>query len=150
MDIGSKQGYPSSSLSNFSPHPFKMGEMECASMEGFLQGLKFDKPHIQNEVCKLVGLAAKRRGSKRNKAWKQKQMLWYKGLGLDRDGVPYQRLLDGAYKALYEQNENFRKALHATENAVLTHSMGRRKTNETVLTEQEFCSRLMKLRDGLL
>jgi predicted NAD-dependent protein-ADP-ribosyltransferase YbiA (DUF1768 family) len=70
MDIGSGKGFPMGNLSNFSPHPFIIDEVECASMEGFLQSLKFDKPHIQIEVCKLIGLQAKRRGQKRNKNWK--------------------------------------------------------------------------------
>lgn len=36
MDIGSGSGYPSSTLSNFAPHPFVMDGVECNSMEGFL------------------------------------------------------------------------------------------------------------------
>jgi hypothetical protein len=48
-----------------------------------------------------------------------------------------------------EQNESFRRALLATNNAVITHSIGRSKEAETVLTEREFCSRLMALRDLL-
>ncbi len=66
MNIGSGSGYPSSALSNFSPHPFVFDGVECASMEGLLQSFKFDKPHIQNEVCKLVGKGAKFRGKKRS------------------------------------------------------------------------------------
>lgn len=42
MDIGSGSGYPSSSLSNFAPHPFVIDGIECNSMEGFLQSLKFE------------------------------------------------------------------------------------------------------------
>jgi len=46
MNIGSGNGYPSSALSNFAAHPFVIDGVHCASMEGFLQSLKFDKPHI--------------------------------------------------------------------------------------------------------
>lgn len=53
MDIGRGCGYPASSLSNFAPHPFVIDGVECASMEGFLQSLKFASPDIQVEVCKL-------------------------------------------------------------------------------------------------
>ena len=63
MDIGSGNSYPSSALSNFSPHPFVLDGIECASMEGFLQSLKFKNPDMQREVCKLVGKAAKFRGA---------------------------------------------------------------------------------------
>lgn len=41
MDIGSGTGYPSAALSNFAPHSFVIDGVECASMEGFLQSLKF-------------------------------------------------------------------------------------------------------------
>jgi hypothetical protein len=148
MDIGSKSGYPSSALSNFAPHAFVFDGVECASLEGLLQSFKFDKQHIQVEVCKLVGLAAKLRGKPRNKAWKSKQTLWWKGLPIDRHGDEYQNLLDMIYQAVYDQNDSFRRALAATQNAVLTHSIGHNKESETVLTEREFCSRLTKLRDN--
>jgi predicted NAD-dependent protein-ADP-ribosyltransferase YbiA (DUF1768 family) len=148
MDIGSGHGYPSSALSNFAPHPFEVDGVRCASMEGFLQALKFDKVHMQIEVCKNVGLAAKRRGAGRSKHWQRVQKLWWNGVEMDRHGNEYQELLDRAYHAL-AQNEGFQRALLATGNAVLTHSIGRRNPSETVLTQAEFCRRLMALR-GLL
>ena len=65
MDISSKSGYPSSSLSNFAGHRFTLDDVEIFSMEGFLQGLKFKNPDMQAEVCKLVGYGAKKRGGKK-------------------------------------------------------------------------------------
>lgn len=41
LDIGSGKDYPSNALSNFAPHPFIIDGVECNSMEGFLQSLKF-------------------------------------------------------------------------------------------------------------
>lgn len=148
MDIKSKAGYQASSLSNFAPRPFVFDGVECASMEGLLQSFKFDKPHIQIEVCKLVGKAAKFRGQKRNKAWKRVQKLWWKGREYDRHGSLYQELLDHAYDAL-SQSESFRKALLATGDSVLTHKIGKSKESETCLTGREFCSRLTRLRERL-
>ena len=150
MDIGSGSGYPAGALSNFSPHAFVFDGVECASMEGLLQSLKFNKVHIQVEVCKLVGLAAKFRGKKRNKAWKSRQTLWWKGKAYDRRGPEYQDLIDRAYRAMYEQNDSFRRALAASGKAVLMHSIGWNKEADTVLTEREFCSRLTSLRAELL
>ncbi|OGG72447.1 hypothetical protein A3A38_02070 [Candidatus Kaiserbacteria bacterium RIFCSPLOWO2_01_FULL_53_17] len=148
MDIGSKAGYPASALSNFAPHPFVFDGVECASMEGLLQSFKFDKPHIQIEVCKLVGLQAKHRGQKRNKAWKRAQGLWWQGRMYDRHGKEYQELLDRAFNALFK-NDSFRKALCATRKSTLTHAIGKSRCSETVLTEREFCSRLEALRAKL-
>lgn len=148
MDIGSKTGFPSSNLSNFTPHPFVLDGIKCNSMEGFLQSLKFENTSIQIEVCKLVGLKAKRRGSKRNKRWKQTQKLWWQGNEINRDSEQYQQLLNRAFEAISE-NTKFTNALLATGNATLTHSIGKRKKQDTVLTAQEFCSRLMKIRKSM-
>lgn len=146
MDIGSKCGYPQSSLSNFAPHPFMFDGVLCNSMEGFLQSLKFKNPDMQEYVCALVGLKAKMKG--RNKKWWKKQILWWKGNPIARHSQEYQDLLDRAYEAL-ATNTGFQKALLATGNATLTHSIGKNDPSRTVLTEREFCSRLMKIRENL-
>jgi len=148
MDIGSGRGYPSSALSNFAAHRFVFDEVECAGMEGLVQAFKFDKPWVQAYVCGLIGIGAKRAGQRRNKAWKRVQKLWWKGVAYDRHGPEYQDLLDRAFDAL-ATNEGFRKALLASGDAVLTHSIGRRDASETVLTQAEFCRRLMNLRRRL-
>lgn len=144
MDIGSSRSYPAGTLSNFSPHPFVLDGVHCASMEGFLQSLKFKSPEMQEQVCGLVGLAAKRAG--RKKKWFRTQTLYWRGRELKRDSEEYQNLLNRAYNAL-NGNSSFRKALLATGNSVLKHSIGKIKETETVLTQREFCSRLMHLRD---
>lgn len=146
MDIGSGSGFPSAILSNFAPHPFVIDGVECNSMEGFLQSLKFSNPEMQKEVCKLVGKAAKFKGKK--KKWWRTQTLHWQGTEILRDSQEYQDLLDRAFSAL-AQNSGFRAALLATGNSVLTHSIGKTKITETVLTRQEFCSRLMKIRTQL-
>ena len=56
MDIGSGTGYPSSALSNFAPHSFVFDGIECASMEGFLQSLKFQDPEMQKQMMSIVRL----------------------------------------------------------------------------------------------
>lgn len=144
MDVGSKNGYPAGALSNFSPHPFELDGIKCNSMEGFLQGLKFESKEMQEYVCSLVGYAAKKKG--RNKNWQEKQTLYWRGNPIKRDSEEYQNLLNRAYNAMYE-NTKFRAALEASKGATLTHSIGKNKKNETVLTTQEFCSRLTYLRD---
>lgn len=147
MDIGSETGYPSANLSNFSPHVFTVDGIECNSMEGFLQSLKFQDPEMQKHVCTLVGKKAKFKG--KNKKWWKTQTLYWKGEEISRDSERYQELLDKAFNAL-AQNTSFQKALLATQNATLTHSLGKKKTSETVLTRQEFTSRLNRIRSELL
>ena len=116
-------------------------------MEGFLQSLKFSNPEMQKEVCRLTGKAAKFKGKK--KKWWKTQTLYWLGVEIPRHSKEYQELLDRAFAALAE-NTSFQKALLATGNAVLTHSIGKTNSNETVLTRAEFCSRLMKIRAELV
>lgn len=146
MDIGSGTGFPSGSLSNFAPHPFEIDGVLCNSMEGFLQGLKFSNPDMQAHVCTLVGKAAKFKGKK--KKWWRDQTLYWKGIPVHRESEGYQNLLTAAYNAIM-LNAGFRRALAATGKATLTHSMGKNKVNETVLTEREFVGQLNRLRDML-
>lgn len=149
MDIGSGNGYPSASLSNFSGHRFVIDNVICNSMEGFLQSLKFKQPLIQEEVCKLTGVKAKYKG--KNKKWWQTQTLYWKEKEIKRESEEYQDLLDRAYQAMYDQSESFRNALKASNNAILTHSLGKTDKSKTVLTVSEFCSRLTQLRQfGIL
>lgn len=146
MDIGSKRGYPASSLSNFSPHEFTIDGVKCASMEGFLQSLKFSSIEMQKHICTLVGIKAKRAGAKKN--WKRNQILFWQGKEYARNSQEYQNLLDRAYNEL-AKNRKFKKVLLATNNAILTHSIGKNKISDTVLTEREFCKRLTALREQL-
>jgi len=146
MDIGSGRGYPSSALSNFAPHYFEVDGVECNSMEGFLQSLKFKDEEMQKHVCTLVGESAKFKG--KPKKWWKTQTLWWKGIEIDRHSDDYQQLLDRAYEQL-SKNDGFKRALLATNNSSLTHSMGKNDPSHTILTEKEFCSRLLKLREKL-
>lgn len=149
MNIGSNSKYPANTLSNFTGNRFIIDDIQCNSMEGFLQGLKFKSPEMQAHICTLVGYGAKKAG--RNKNWRITQTLYWKGEEIKRDSQEYQLLLDRAYNAMYEQCESFRKALEASGNSILKHSIGRTNSKETVLTISEFCSRLTHLRDvGLL
>ena len=70
------------------------------------------------------------------------------GKEIDRHSKEYQDLIDKAYDCI-SKNDGFRRALLATGNATLTHSIGKRDESKTILTEREFCSRLMRLRNEL-
>lgn len=146
MNIGSGNGYPASALSNFAPHAFEIDGIPCASMEGFLQSLKFKSPDLQKYVCTLVGRAAKRKGA--NKNWRVTQTLWWRGQEIDRHSEEYQKLLDKAFSRL-ATNPGFCAALKASGVATLTHTIGKSNPSETVLTTSEFCSRLTKIRSQL-
>jgi len=140
MDIVSGASYPASSLSNFAPHAFFFDGVECVCAEGPLQSFKFEDEEAQREICSLSGREAKKRGRKRNNAWRMAQCLWWKGVAYTREGPEYQKLLDALYDALFT-NIDFRNALVLTGNEVLRHSIGHQDQKMTVLTEEEHHAR---------
>lgn len=147
MDIGSGKGYPASALSNFAPHKFIFRGVKCNSMEGLLQSFKFKNPEMQKYVCTLVGRKAKFKG--KGKKWWVDQILYWQGKPIKRDSDEYQQMLNEAFTELCIQSKSFEKALLATHKAVLTHSIGKNDANKTILTIQEFTSRLTSLRETI-
>jgi predicted NAD-dependent protein-ADP-ribosyltransferase YbiA (DUF1768 family) len=144
LDIDSRYPYPSGELSNFAAHEFEIDNIKCASMEGFLQSLKFKDIKEQEYICSLVGKEAKRAGMNVN--WKDEQVLWWRGKAISRQSNKYQELIDMAYESL-GRNTEFIRALISTNNKTLTHSIGAKDPKETILTEKELCDRLTSIRD---
>lgn len=148
IDVASGAVYLGGALSNFSERTFVFDGVTCTA-EGLLQSLKFDDLLRQQEVCRLVGREAKAVGTTRNCIWQRKQSLWWKGRPMDRNGKDYQAFLDTVYQAIAAQCQDFRDALLATGDAELTHRLGSSDPAATVLTSEEFCSRLKALRQAL-
>ena len=148
IDIRGGEPGPAGALSNFCAYPFIFDGVRCAGAEGLIQSFKFDDPKVQREICGLVGREAKFRGRERDVAWKKAQRLWWQGQEYDRHSEAYQHLLNRLFGSLSE-NPDFRIALLASGDEELTHSIGKADPRETVLTEQEFCFRLMRLRHRL-
>lgn len=142
IDIGS-QTYPE--LSNLEPYVFIFRDVECGSMEGLLQALKFANPETQGRVVKLSGIKAKRKGQK--KKWWLTKILYWNGEPILRHSEEYQQLITEAYHCLVTQNSMFRRELINTIGLSLTHSIGKSDPNFTILTEQEFIGQLIHLRN---
>lgn len=148
IDISSENEGPAAELSNFPMRVFVFDGVVCRSMEGLLQSFKSEDSEVQRQMCLLVGNDAKKRGRVFNEKWQSTQTLWWKGVAYEREGEEYQELLNRAYDAL-AKNLHWRTALMATGKQKLTHSTGCVDPKLTVLTEQEFCSRLMSIRSRL-
>lgn len=146
VDIHPNGMLPENELSNYYPHRFVFDGVECASMEGFLQSLKYKEPAKQIEICGLIGRAANDRGCEN---WILNQDLFWKGKQYNRHGWDYQVLLCKAYDAMCTQCKSFRQALKATVKKPLFYSLGEKDPRETVLTASEFIDMLNKLRDRL-
>lgn len=143
IDIYSKGDYPANVLSNFYPNSFVFDGVECASMEGFLQSLKYRNQKKQLKVCGLVGKEAKAAGN-RKFLWKLTGNLYWKGRRYKRNSKEFDELRLSAYKSLL-YNDTFHKALECAKGKTLQHTMGKHKKRATILTEEEFIGYLNSL-----
>lgn len=143
VDISSRSTGPEGVLSNFTENHFLFDGVECGGMEGFLQSLKHKNVEKQVRVCSLYGVKAKRKGKHK---WMEKQIVYWKGRGIDRHGEEFRSLVRAAFRAMYEQCQQFRDALAQTGSKRLYHTMGKTDPRDTILTEKEFCDILDELR----
>lgn len=147
MEIRSGARYPAGALSNFHPYHFEFRTFEAHSMEGVLQSFKCKNPELQRHFMTLVGRAAKLAG--KHKLWWREGILYWQGNPFSRFSEEYQKTLDEAYWTLFSQNDNARRTLLTTGDAVLTHTLGGKDPKKTILTRSEFTSRLMLIRAAL-
>lgn len=147
LDIRAKAPYPAGALSNFAPRAFVFDGVPCASLEGLLQSLKIADEAKQRRVCGFTGPAAL--GIGRKYKWRGSGTLWWKGAPITRLSDAYQAFLDRAFQTVFDQCEAYRDALAATGGATLTHEIGKDDPCETILTREEFCGRLDRLRSGV-
>lgn len=145
IDISSRGPAVAANLSNFVPRKFVFDTIECASLEGILQSLKFFDVDKQRKICGFVGGAAWRAGRAGN-GWKKTQTLWWSGFSYERGSQEYQTLITEIYDACYRGDPTFREDLLATGDNDLTHAMSTSPMEETVLTEAEFIGQLLRLR----
>lgn len=145
VDIWSKSDYPADVLSNLCSNGFRLDGMVCGSMEGFLQSLKQKDKDKQRQICSMKGKNAKKMTST---GWQTDQIVWWKGVAIDRQSEEYGQLVRRAYQAMFEQNERFRTALMSTRGQKLFHSRGESNPFKTILTESELCTILTELRDN--
>jgi hypothetical protein len=150
LDIHSRSQWPSGALSNFTAHGFVFDGVPCGSMEGFLQSLKIRNPEAQRAVCALTGVVAKKAGQTVVPDWRESQTLWWKGQPVARQGEEYQRLISNAYDAMFADSPSFRFALIVTDRVKLTHLIGMQNPAQTVLTEHELWSQLVRLRQRMI
>lgn len=149
VDIHSKGDYPANVLSNFYPHAFTFDGVFCASMEGFLQSLKYKNKEKQKRVASLVGKEAKAAGEGK---WLHRftGRLFWQGKVIHRYKKEYAHFLSRAYEAMFEQNKDeLETALWCTEKRNITHSIGKKKRFSTILTEKEFVDVIYALRVSL-
>lgn len=147
INIISSETGPAAWLSNFACTLFRLDDVDCQSMEGFLQGLKEEKPEKQQRIFSKHGFEAKRAGTKArtNKAWESKSV-WWRSQRIEYQSAAYFALVERALRAKFEQNEEAREALTATGNRPLIHDTGKFESMKTSLPAARFIEILMRVR----
>lgn len=151
LDISSRSTDPlARRLSNFTERPFTFEGVRCGSMEGFLQSLKFEDLHLQEQVAALVGYRAFKFGNEHGNGWKKEQVLWWRGVSYARLGAGYPILITRAYAAQFVQSNDLKDDLRASIGKILRHRQGKNDPTDTVLTEGEYIKNLNLLRFSLV
>lgn len=145
LDLGWKNGGLGRALSNFCAYSFVLDDVQCGSMEGWLQSLKFEAMDEQQVVAAMVGYQAYKIGQNGND-WRETQTLWWNGKSYPRMSKGYHALVERAYDACFDANPGFQNSLVQTGTNVLTHVIGSHDPRMSVLTEWEYIYNVYRLR----
>lgn len=144
LNIGSKSDdWRAKCLSNFSADQFILDGMQIASVEGFIQGIKFPEGDSRQEqaFCS-VGRDAKRFGRSA-----EQKFVWWQGQVIPYWTREHHCLIERAIRAKFEQNLGALKALLATKGMTLTHDLGHPESYNTSLPAEVFCDILTRIRE---
>ncbi|EQA7786660.1 hypothetical protein ACX818_001245 [Acinetobacter baumannii] len=130
-------------LSNLYHKPFIMDNMFFGSIEGFLQGTRYQDPDEQRKIFEKSGIDAKRAG--REMPIKNDTLYW-QGKPMHRLSERYINLCTKAFECCFAQNTIFQKALYESIGSKLEHSIGKNDPLQTILTNDEFIGNLDILR----
>ena len=131
-------------LSNFSLSPFRLDGVALASVEGFIQGIKFPPAHpARVRAFESWAWEAKQCGQGADKRWA------YWGETRIEFGSPdHHRLVERALRARFAQNEGLRGVLRATRGFDIVHRTGEGpEPGRTSLPAVLFCRILTDIRD---
>ena len=145
IDISFKCQGIAKALSNLCNYKFTFDNVECASMESFIQSLRISDVNLQEEVCSLSGpFCYSIRTTLPD--WRKTQKVYWRGRVIDRHSDEYTSLLANAYYSLYTQSAVFKHALDQSKGYKLLHTIGYADKSETLLSPEEYISQLNRLR----
>jgi hypothetical protein len=131
-------------LSNLYPYEFEMDGVKFSSWEGFIQSLKTPDVDVKRELWEKHGYQAWKSGQKIS--WWEKQEVYWLTEPIDRHSTQYDILITKSYDCLYNQNEEFRKAIKESLPYKIDHSKGKTSKDKTLLTKKEYIEQLERLR----
>ena len=146
-------------ISNFAETPFTLGNESFASVEAFIQAIKYPEDHPERERVKtLSGSEAKKAGSgpvmstivKALSAGEKAHVYW-NGSRVAFQSDEHHHLIANAMAAKFEQDSGAAAQLLATKDRPLIHKPGRRNTDSpyTSLPNEKFCQILTSIRTRL-
>jgi len=147
LNIGSKSDdWRACRLSNFSADAFMLNGERMASVEGFIQGIKFPEGHLaRQQAFESVGVGAKRMSKKA-----ERRFVWWKGRAISYGSSEHHELIERSIRAKFEQNETAMDALLATRGMTITHDLGHSAPPNTSLPAKVFCGILTRIREETL
>ena len=145
LNVGGTPGDPRSArLSNFSPDSFRLDGIFCASVEGFIQGVKWPEGDAKRTTAfGSVGGKAKRCGKGAERKW-----VWWQGSQISFGSQAHHALIERAIRAKFEQNRSALMLLVDTRGLTLIHDLGHPVDPQTSLPGAVFCAILTRIRDG--
>ncbi|MBQ8425134.1 MAG: hypothetical protein IJX17_03820 [Clostridia bacterium] len=146
LDVGYKlKNSKSKVLSNLFPMQFTFKGKKVNSIEGIMQGIKYQDIKTQNLVLKYSGMDAYHiRACNENDFWGETGILYWQGKPIDRHSEEYQIFIDEIFISALS-NPLYERALLSSDKYIL-HHIGRDDPKETVLTRYEYELRLNSLR----
>lgn len=134
-------------LSNFALSPFVLDGVMLASVEGFIQGIKFPEDHpLRQQAFVSAGWQAKELGRSADR-----QGAWWGGARMGYGSPDHQHVIERALRARLAQNQGLQQVLRSTAGLVIRHEPGGGpEPAVTSLPAEAFCRILTDIRDGLL
>lgn len=134
-------------LSNFPLSPFVLDGALFASVEGFIQGIKFPEGDPRRDQAFLSSAwDAKNLGDQADRSG-----AYWAGACISYGSTEHHRLIERAIRARIEQSVGLRTVLASTDGLTLVHDTGHGPDSPTTsLPAAVFCRILTDLRDELL
>lgn len=132
-------------LSNFCLSPFVLDTVLLASVEGFIQGIKFlPGDPLREEAFAACGFAAKEFSSRA-----ECKSAWWRGERYDYASPGHLAQIERAIRARIAQNGGLQAALMSTGDAMIVHETGVPESSTTSLKAVDFCRIMTSIRDEL-
>lgn len=134
-------------LSNFQLSPFSIGGKFFASVEGFIQGIKFPEGDPRREQAFVAsGWDAKHLGDTADRSG-----AYWNGQKLVYGSSEHHQLIEKAIRARIAQNSGLAQVLASTAGSTVVHRVGNEPESPTTsLPAVVFCRILTEIRDELL